>query len=126
MTDLALRVAVAGGVAVLALLGARLAARHQRSAQPKARVSGLDVDAAVIAFTSTDCPTCRKMMRRLGDLGVPIREVTHELEPDRFEAAGVEGVPLIVVMTPGGSPTQQLAGTVSTARLRRAVARAGW
>ena len=93
---------------------------------PPADLTAFDFDVAVVAFTSTDCSTCRKVMRRIGTLGVPVREVTYELEAGSFEKAGVDGVPLVVVLTPGQERAAQFGGAVSRNRLHRAVAAAGW
>lgn len=126
MTDLAVRAVLVAALAAAAA-GAGLAVTRRRGAtQPRARVERLGFDVAVVAFTSTDCSTCRKVMGRLGALGVPVREVTHELEPGVLEAAGVEGVPLVVVLSPTGEPSAQFGGNVSRRRLRRAVEHAGW
>ena len=126
MPDLAVRLVLVASVAALSIGAGLWATRRRRKVQPPADVKGLGIDAAVVAFTSTDCSTCRKVMRRLGSLGVPVREVTHELEPGLLEKAGVGGVPLVVVLDDGGTPVAQFAGSVSGRRLRRALRAAGW
>jgi hypothetical protein len=114
-----------GGAALAVGLGA-LATRQRRISQPPARLEGLDLEAVIVAFTSTDCRNCRKVMRLLGALDVPVREVAHELEPALFEAAGVDAVPLVIVRRNDGSVAAQFGGVPGRRRLRRAVARAGW
>lgn len=126
MTDLLVRVLVVGGAAIAAVAIGLLARRRRGTSQPPARVERLGVEAAVIAFTSTDCSNCKEVMRRLSRLDVPVREVAYELEPAAFEAAEVEAVPLVVVMTPEGARSQQFGGLVDVVRLRRALSRAGW
>jgi hypothetical protein len=126
MTDLLVRVAATASVAGMAIVAGLVVARRNRSTQPDARVERLGFDAAVVAFTSTDCPTCRKVMRRLTALEVAVREVTFELEPGLFDEAGVDGVPLVVVLTRAGDHAAQFGGLVSAARVRRALAVAGW
>ena len=98
---------------------------HGGRRKPLARLERLDLDAAVVAFTSTDCSNCKKVMRMLGGLGVTVREVTFELEPGLFEAAGVEGVPLVVVARRDGNAAVQFGGSVRRAAVARALRRAG-
>lgn len=126
MSDLVVRALAVGGGAAAAVAVGLLAKRRGRSHQPPARVEGLGLEAAVIAFTSTDCSNCKEVMRRLSDLDVPVREVAYELEPALFEAAAVTAVPLVVITTRDGSRFRQFGGLVETARLKRALAAAGW
>ncbi len=126
MSDLLIRALVVGGGAAAAVAIGLLARRRRSSKQPPVRVEGLALEAAVVAFTSTDCSNCKEVMRRLSRLSVPVREVAYELEPALFEAAGVEAVPLVVIVTPEGARSQQFGGLVELSRLRRALSRAGW
>ena len=126
MTEPALRAILIGGVAAIAIAAGLLATRRRRSAQPPVRVDGLGFDSAIVVFTSTDCSRCRKTMSQLSVLDATVREVAYELEPGLFESAGVDGVPLVVVMTPDGARSSQFAGAVGDFRLNRALARAGW
>lgn len=125
MPDLVIRALSLGGLAALAVLVGMRANHARRSSQPLARLERLDLDAAVVAFTSTDCSNCKKVMRMLGGLGVTVREVTFELEPGLFEAAGVEGVPLVVVARRDGNAAVQFGGSVRRAAVARALRRAG-
>ena len=102
------------------------ASRRRKRSQPPVDVSGLGFQAALIAFTSTECANCKKVMRQLHGFDVPVREVAYELEPGHFETAGVDGVPLVVVVRPDGSRSAQMAGLVSRMRLSRELSRAGW
>lgn len=126
MPELLARALLLGGLVAVAVAVGVLTTRARRSAQPPVRVAGLGFDAAIVAFTSTDCSNCKKVMRLLSRLDVPVREVAYELEPRLFETAGVDGVPLVVVMRPDGSRSAQFGGVVRRLRLRRALARAGW
>ncbi len=119
-------IAVIAAIGAAAIAAGLVATRRRRRVQPPADLSGFDFDAAIVAFTSTDCSTCRKVMQRVGALGVAVREVTYELESPSFEKAGVDGVPLVVVLTPRQEPSAQFGGAVSRRRLQRAVAAAGW
>ncbi len=126
MPDLLLRALWLGGAAGLAVGIGALASRVRRTSQPPARLDGLDLESAIVAFTSTDCENCAKVMRLLVGFDVPVREITHELEPVSFEAAGVGAVPLVVVLGRDGSAIAQFGGVPRRARLRRALARGGW
>lgn len=126
MSDVLVRAVLAAGVAGVAVAAGWVAVRRARIAQPAAAVERLGFDTPVVVFTSTDCPTCRKVMRRLAEVDFAVREVTFELEPGLFDTAGVDGVPLVVVLEPGGAHAAQFGGPVSAARVKRAVAAAGW
>ena len=58
-------------------------------------------------------------------LGLPMREVTWELEPDVFEEIGVEAVPLTAVVDEAGSVEWLAASVPRKGSLQRAAARAG-
>ncbi len=126
MPEFAVRVLLVGGLTAVAVAVGFMATRSRRSSQPPVRVGHLELDAAIIAFTSTDCSSCRSVMRLLSDFDVPVREVAYEIEPGLFDVAGVEGVPLVVVMRPDGSRATQFGGAIGRSRLRRALLRAGW
>jgi hypothetical protein len=119
----ALAILLAAGVAVAVGMTAK---RKRRALQPKADISMVDTDAALVAFTSTECENCKQLMGLLAELGVGVREIAHEREPALFEAAGVGAVPLIVVRRPDGSHAGQLAGIVRRRAVTRALARGGW
>ena len=126
MPELLARLIVLGVGAGIAVGIGLAATRAKRASQPRAQVDVVETDAAVVAFTSTDCDNCARVMAALRGLGVTVREVAHEREPALFEAAGVEAVPLVVVVRPGGGFASQFAGRVRRSRLRRALADAGW
>ena len=126
MPEPALRAILIVGVAAIAIVAGLLETRRRGTAQAPVRVDGLGFDSAIVVFTSTDCSRCRRTMRQLSALGATVREVAHELEPGLFESVGVDGVPLVVIMTPDGNRSSQFGGAVSDFRLNRALARAGW
>ena len=126
MPDLMLRALWLAAAAGLAVGIGVLASRARRASQPAVRLDGLGVEGAVVAFTSTDCENCAKVMSLLSEFDVPVREVAHELEPVLFEAAGVGAVPLVVVVDHDGSAIAQFGGVPSRSRVRRALIRAGW
>ena len=126
MDDAAIRVVLVALVAIAAIGIGRSADRWQRPHHPPVRLSDLDLPPGVIAFTSTQCDNCKRVMAKLRSTTAPVREVTHELEPQIFAEAGVEAVPLIVVTDADGTVVRQLAGTPSAQAIRRAVSKAGW
>ena len=56
---------------------------------------------------------------------MPIRQVSHELEPGEFERAGVEAVPLTVVVDDSGAVSAVMTGVPRRRSLDRAISRAG-
>jgi len=99
------RLLLVGGVAVLAVGGAWLARALAGPRHPPLTMG----DVALPRST-----------------GVPLREVTHELEAGLFTALGVEAVPLTLVVDQRGDPRRLLAGVPGKRTLRRALAAAGW
>ena len=126
MSDVVVRVAAILVLVALAVGVARLAARWQRPVHRSPDLGGLGMPAGIVVFTSTDCASCRDALAAAEDTGAPIRQVAHELEPDLFEKAGVEAVPLTVVLDDDGSVTATFAGVPRARRLRRAVRDAGF
>ena len=126
MEDFAARALLVVGVVVAAVVVGRIMRRWQRPTHPPVDLAGLGLPPGIIAFTSTQCDNCKKVMAIVGSINVPVREVTHELEGSLFDAAGVEAVPLLVVTDRSGVVARQLAGTPSKAAVRRAVHAAGW
>jgi hypothetical protein len=125
MSETLIRLAVVVAIAIAALAIGFLLRRMQWSSHPPIEVEGLQLPAGVVVFTSTECANCKKLLTTLRSLDVPLREVTHELESASFEAAGVEAVPLTVVIDDSGTAVAQLPGAVSARRVRRALRSAG-
>jgi hypothetical protein len=115
---------------VLLVLGVAAAAagtaRRLRPHHPPIDIVGLNLPPGVVVFTSTNCPRCKPVLAAARASGAPVREVTYELEGDLQRQAGVVGVPLTVVVDSDGAIVAQLPGPISSRRLRRAVARAGF
>ena len=126
MEDFAARTLLVLGVVAAAVVAGRIMRRWQRPTHPPVDLAGLSLPPGIIAFTSTQCDNCKKVMAIVGSVGVPVREVTHELEGPLFDSARVEAVPLLVVTDRSGVVVRQLAGTPSKAAVRRAVHAAGW
>lgn len=103
----------------------RLVGRTQRPSHPPIDLGHLGSAPGIVLFTSTDCANCREALAVVETYGVPTRQVSHELEPDEFNRAGVEAVPLTAVVGGGGVVTAVIAGVPTRRRLGRAVSQAG-
>jgi hypothetical protein len=125
VSSVAIRIVVVVGALLLVLLLARLAGKWQRPSHPAVEVSALGSEAGIVLFTSTDCSNCAAARRVAEASGLPIREVTWELEPGRFSAAGVEAVPLTVLVDDRRAATAVFAGVPSGRAIQRAARRAG-
>ena len=125
MSAVVVRVLLVIAAVVLVAMVARLVGRWQRPSHPVVDVTRLQPDGGIVVFTSTDCATCAEARSVVEGVGVVMREVTWELEPARFAAAGVEAVPLTVVVAEGGAAVSVFAGVPRRRALRRAVAKAG-
>ncbi len=119
------RIAVVLVIVVIVVIVVRLLGRWQRPAHPAIDLGDLGPRPGIVLFTSTDCVNCERARAIVESLGVQPREVTWELEPARFDAVGVEAVPLTVVV--GGDGTVELlaAGVPRRRSLQRAAGRAG-
>ena len=121
-----LRVAFVVAVAGVAVAIGRITTRWQQPPHRPVDLTGLGLPPGIVAFTSTQCASCKRVMAMVGKLDVPVREVTHELEAGLFASAGVEAVPLMVITDPEGNRVRQLAGAPTRTRIRRALRAAGW
>lgn len=124
MTDLAVRILVVAGVVLIALGIAFVLRKVQPPVHPTIDVSGLGLPAGIVLFTSTDCTTCGAARDVLRREGAYFREVTWELEGRLLEKAGVEAVPLLIVLDDQGQTVAQVAGVPRGRSLRRALAQA--
>ena len=118
------RVLVVVGVAAVALLAAVIWRRRSEPAHPPVDAAGLLTGPGIVIFTRKDCSNCEQALAIVGAQGVPVREVRLEQEPEVAERAGVEGVPLAVIIGAAGTQTAQLAGRLREGTVRRAVRRA--
>jgi len=124
MTDEVIRLLIVVGVLVVAGLVAVLINAVRKPPHPTL-VAQPDGDRpGVVLFTSLDCSTCKKTIALLRNQGIAFREITHELEPQRFEAWQVLAVPLTVILDASGEIVDAIAGTPTSRRLARS-ARAG-
>jgi len=87
-------------------------------------VSGLAEGPAVVIFTKDDCATCAAALELVAGLGLPVRQVRAEDEPEVFEERGVAGVPLTVVIDRDGNRRGQFGGAPAGGPLARAARRA--
>ncbi len=125
MSDVVFRIAAVVVVLGAAWLVAMAFRRFTRPSHPDVIVGEVGDRPGVVIFTSTDCSTCKDAIRRLEDLGVPFREVTYELEPQRFDTWQVGAVPLTIVLDTDANVVSVLSGVPSANQIRRSAARAG-
>jgi hypothetical protein len=120
-----IRVLVPIAIVAVAIVVGRLSGRLRKPIHPEIVVGEGGERPGVVLFTSTDCSDCKSAIGRLKDMSVPYREITHELEPQRFEEWGVVAVPLTVVLDASGQTTAVIPGTPPKKALRRAMTDAG-
>jgi glutaredoxin len=120
-----IRLLVAVGVIASALVLAAVLNRYRRPVHPTVSVGEVGDRPGVVLFTSTDCSNCKRTIERLKKLGVPYREVTYELESQRFDAWGVVAVPLTVFVDGDGHVEDALTGVPSRRKLVGAAKAAG-
>jgi hypothetical protein len=125
MSETLLRAGIVVAVMAIALTIGFVLRRGRWSSHPPIDVSKLALPSGIVVFTATDCSNCKKVLTTLRSVEVPVREVTHELEAATFEAAGVEAVPLTVLIDDQGKVVAQLPGVVSARRVKRSLRSAG-
>jgi hypothetical protein len=119
------RVLIVAAAVAVALGAAWLARRRAALRGPSVETSGLLKGPGVIVFTKDDCATCVEMLGRLATLGLPIRQVRAEDEPDELEKRSVTAVPVTVIQDGAGRPRAQFRGLAPAVALRRAARRVG-
>jgi hypothetical protein len=87
-------------------------------------VSDLLEGPGVVVFTKDDCATCGEMLSRLTTLGLPIRQVRAEDEPEELEKRLVDSVPVTIIQDGTGRSRAQFRGLAPPGALRRAARRA--
>jgi glutaredoxin len=112
-------------VFAVALIIALVARKLKRPTHPMLSVGDVGDRPGVVLFTSTDCSNCREAIALLKTSGIPFREVTHDLEPQRFETWDVLAVPLTVVIDADSRIVEMMSGVPRRRRLARAVRAAG-
>jgi hypothetical protein len=126
MSDVAFRLLVVAGVVVVAVVAALTARRLAAPRHPPLRSAGVPLPPGLVVFTATTCDRCREALSVARATGVPLREITYELEAELFATLGVDGVPLMLIVDQGGIPRRLLAGVPARRTLRRELAAAGW
>jgi len=124
MSEELARAFIAVGVIAAAVGVGFVASKMRRPHHPVVDVSGLGSTPGVVIFTSTECSSCHEALEVVRAQVLPVREVTNELEPGRLEAAGVEAVPLTVVVAADGTETGTFAGVPPRRAFQRAIQRA--
>jgi len=125
MTQEAARLLIVVGVLAFAGLVAYVIGRFTKPPHPSLTVQPDGDRPGVVLFTSLECTTCKETITLLRSTGVPFREITNELEPQRFEAWRVLAVPLTVVLDGQGSVIEAIAGVPSARKLTGAMRSAG-
>jgi glutaredoxin len=125
VSEPAIRLLVAVGVIASALVLAAVLNRYRRPVHPTVSVGEVGDRPGVVLFTSTDCSNCKRTIERLKQLGVPYREVTYELESQRFDSWGVVAVPLTVFVDGDGHVEDVFTGVPSRRKLVGAAKVAG-
>ena len=125
MTPQVVRILFVVAAVSVALVVAMVLRRAQRPVHPTVSVGDVGDRPGVVLFTSTDCGNCKKAIALLESEGIPFREVTHDLEPQRFETWGVVAVPLTVVVDAEGDLVGTMSGVPRPKTIARAVRLAG-
>ncbi len=125
MSDPVVRLAIAAVVIAVAVGVSYLAKAVRKPMHPSIVIGDVGDRPGVVLFTSTDCSSCKKAIARLKELSVPFREVTHELEPNQFEAWEVVAVPLTVVIDDDGDAVDVISGVPPKRHLLKAARSAG-
>lgn len=119
MDDPVLRVGIVAVATLLVCAVALATRRWQRPVHRRVDASLLALPAGLVMFTSTDCSRCKEALAAARSSGLPLREITWELEPDKFEAASVTAVPLTLAVGPDGAVVDQISGVPSKRWIRR-------
>lgn len=125
MDDPVVRLLAAAAIVLVGVAASLLSRRRQRM---RTADRSLDVSAfrgRVLLFTDSRCRSCRAARHRLGAAGVAFDEIAHDHEPEMVAAAGVTGVPLLVVRDPAGTIVGRIAGRVRRRELSGILRRAG-
>ena len=125
MTDELFRILVVLGVVAVAGLAAFIARKLARPVHPAITVGEVGDRPGVVLFTSTDCGNCKEAIAVLEGASIPFREVTYDLEPQRFETWDVVAVPLTVVLDVHGGVVDSMTGVPHRRALVKAVDAAG-
>lgn len=120
---IAIRLGIVLVLVLLVVAAARLAGRWGHPTHPPIRLGDVGPRPGLVVFTSTDCTNCAEAISIAGSLGVEVREITWELEPGRFQTAGVEAVPLTAVVDSTGRVELLVTGVPTKRALARAVNR---
>jgi hypothetical protein len=125
VSDQLIRVTIVLGVVAVAVLAAFLARKLAQPIHPRITVGDVGDRPGVVLFTSTDCGNCKEAISVLQSASIPFREVTHDLEPQRFDTWNVLAVPLTVVLDAEGNIVDSLTGVPRRRTLIRAAQAAG-
>ena len=123
MSDLTVRMILVGGVALAAVLVGWIASWVRRRGHESGVIDDLALFAhlpeRVLFFSTTSCPSCDAARTRLQDSGAAYREIGYGDAPDLHAAAGITGVPLILIRGADGGVVAQIVGKPSKWTLER-------
>ncbi len=125
MSDTVVRLLVVVALVIGAIVVARVVAHFRSPPHPRVTVGEVGERPGVVLFTSTTCPTCKEAIAALESYDVSFREVTNDLEPQRFEAWGVTAVPLAVFVDVDGHAVSTISGIPRKRAVARALREAG-
>lgn len=114
------RVALAGVALTIGLGIAWWGRAGERRRVSRAVLDLSAFDSRVLLFTAQGCFRCERARRLLHRFGVDFGEVSFDLDPVGFRAAGVRGVPLLVVRDATGAENWRAAGRITRRSARRA------
>jgi hypothetical protein len=121
MTDEAVRLLLVAGTLAAAVLVALVVNRLRKPPHPPLAVQDEGDRPGVVLFTALECSRCKETIAILRSMGVQFREITHELEPQRFEQWRVLAVPLTVILDEDGVVVDAIPGVPSQRRLAGAL-----
>jgi len=129
MSDLTVRMILVGGVALTTVLVGWIGSWMRRRSHEGGAIEDPalfeDIPERILFFTTTCCPSCDAARVRLIDSEVAFREIGYGDAAELHTAAGVTGVPLILVRAQNGGVVGRIAGKPSKWALQRLFRRVG-
>ena len=125
MSDPVVRILVVAVVVGIAVVVAWILRRFTNPPHPTVTVGEVGDRPGIVLFTSTTCPTCKEVIALLQEMELPYREVTSDLEPQRFETWGVLAVPVTVVVDGESNVVAAMSGVPKRRAISRAAHEAG-
>lgn len=124
MNEVLVRLLVVAAVVVVAGAIAWVLRRYASPPHPDIDVGDVGDRPGVVLFTSTTCPTCKEVIAMYRELRIPYREVTSDLEEQRFDAWGIVAVPVTVIIDADDTVISTFSGLPRKRPLMRALSSA--